>query len=290
MSYMAVAGLVAGAGGAFLKGRSGDIVRKRLGSIADTPGLDIEALSKEALKNQGALLPEAQALVGKEATGRQALMDQLAEQSLPGWGAEKTKVKAIADQLLAGEVPRDVQEFVQRKTAANILGGVGGAGGFSGGTIGANQWGRNLGILSTQAQQQGLSWLNALRGMSPTANPQSAFSFTGPDANQFLSIRGNERTQRMNILAGAAQIPGQTAAWGNYLSSTGGMLTGAGLGGMGGGQPSSGGQSFGGVGGEAGAGFNSGNFAGGRPQGANQGTGEGSVSTWSWLKNLWGGQ
>lgn len=286
MSYMAVAGLVMGAGGTFLKGRSGDIVRKRLGSIADTPGLDIEALSSEALKNQGRLLPEAQALVGQEATGRQALMDQLAEQSLPGWGAEKTKVKAIADQLLAGEVPRDVQEFVQRKTAANILGGVGGAGGFSGGSIGASQWGRNLGILSTQAQQQGLSWLNALRGMSPTATPQSAFGFTGPDASQFLNIRGNERTQRMNLLAGAAQIPGQTAAWGNWLSSTGGTLLGAGL--TQNRQQQPGGQSFGGFGNEASAGFNSPNFAGGRPQGANQGTGEGTISTWNWLKNIWG--
>lgn len=224
MAWVTVAGLAMGAGGTFLKGKSGDIVRNRLNSIADTPGLDIEALSSQALTNQQRLLPGAQGLIRDEATERQSLVNQLLEQSLPGFGGLRDKVQTTADELLSGGIPTDVSEAVQRNSAARALGG-----GFSGSGMHRNLQARDLGLTSIGLKSQGLQWLQALRGLSPMVEAQSAFNFTGPNANDLLNIRGQERAQAMNLRARAAGIPGQTAAWGDFLSSTGGRLTGMGL-------------------------------------------------------------
>lgn len=224
MAWVTVAGLAMGAGGTFLKGKSGDIVRNRLNSIADTPGLDIEALSSQALANQQRLLPSAQGLVRDEATERQSLVNQLLEQSLPGFTKLRDQGTDIAEGYLSGKLSQEDLQATQYDAAVNALGrGVGGSG-------------QHRGILGLRRVEQrnrnratGLAWLQALRGMSPTADPQSAFNFTGPNANDLINIRGQERAQAMNLRARAAGIPGQTAAWGDFLSSTGGMLTGMGM-------------------------------------------------------------
>lgn len=251
MAWVTVVGLAAGAGGAFLKGKSGDIVRNRLNSVADTPGLDIEELTSQALSNQSKTLPEAQGLVRSEAVGRQSLVNDLLEQSMPGFAASKGKAQALADSLLAGEVPKEISDLVQRSSAAQALGS-----GFGGSGMHRNLVARDLGLTGLGLQGQGLQWLQTLRGLSPMVTPANTFNFTGPSTQDLINLRSRERTERMNILTGAAQVPGQTAAWGNYLSSVGGTLTGAGLsggfGGMGGGggngtpgfQGSAGGQQF----------------------------------------------
>lgn len=228
--YSTAAGLVLGAGGAFLSGRAGDITRHRIQGIADTPGLDIGAISAEAQANQQKLLPGAESLVRTEAVDRQKLINDLIEQSMPGFTEQRDKGLNISSDLLAGNIPADVSEAVQRSAAARALGA-----GYGGSGMHRNLVARDLGTTSLGLQGQGLSWLNALRSLSPTVTPQSAFNFTGPDAAGYLNIRGQERAQRMKLLAQAAGIPGQTAAWANYLTQTGGALTGAGLsGGFGG--------------------------------------------------------
>jgi hypothetical protein len=232
MSWMAAGtaavGLVSGAGGAFLGGRAGDIQRKRLKNVANTPGLDIETLSQQALANEQKLLPGANALTRDEATARQALVNDLLEQSFPGFTAQRQNALGTADDFLSGNIPQDVSDQVQRSAAARSLGG-----GTAGSGFHRNLVARDLGLTSLGLKDKGLSWLSALRGMAPTVTPQSAFNFTGPNANDLINVRGQERAQRMNLLAQAAGIPGQTAAWANYLTQQGAAIEGVGLKGLG---------------------------------------------------------
>jgi hypothetical protein len=212
---------LAGLTSAFLGGRAGDIQRKRLNRIANTPGLDIEALSAQALGNQQKLLPGATQLVGQEAISRQDQINQLLEQSLPGFTAQRDQALGTAGDFLSGQIPDDVSDIVQRSAAARSLGG-----GYGGSGMHRNLVARDLGLTSLNMKDKGLQWLSALRGLSPTATPQSAFSFTGPSAQDFLNIRGQERQQKMNTKALAAQIPGQTAAWANYMAQQEGNFQG----------------------------------------------------------------
>lgn len=233
MSFVAVgvvgAGLVVG--GAYMKGRAGDIKGQKLENIANTPGLDIAGLSADALANQQKLLPGANALTRDEAMARQQTINDLLEKSMPGFTGLRDKATGTAGSLLAGEIPKDVQDAVQRSAAAKSLGG-----GFGGSGMNRNLVGRDFGLTSLGLQSQGLNWLSQLRGISPTAQPSNALQFTGPDASQWLGIKSGERAQRMNLYAQAAGQPGQTQAWGDTSTQIGGALLGGAVsGGMGGG-------------------------------------------------------
>ena len=227
MAWVTVAGAVMGGGGTFLKGRAGDLQRNKLKSIANTPGLDIDELTGQALTNQQKHLPQAQQLVRSEATTQQDLLNTLAEQSLPGFSAARQQGLNSTNALLAGQIPGDVSEAVQRSGAARALGG-----GYGGSGMHRNLVARDLGLTSLDLKGRGLGWLQALRGMSPMAQPQNALAFAGPDSAGLINIRGQERAQRMNILAQRAGIQGQTGAWGDFLGNIGGALMGAGAQGL----------------------------------------------------------
>ena len=242
MSWIAVG--VGGAAllgsGTFLGGSAADNQKKKLNQIANTPGLDIGQLTGEALANQQANLPAAQQLVRSEATGQQDLLNDLTEQSLPGFKASRQQALDSTNALLAGQIPGDVSEAVQRSGAARALGG-----GYGGSGMHRNLVARDLGLTSLDLKGQGLGWLQALRGMSPMAQPQNALAFAGPDSAGLINIRGQERAQRMNILAQRAGIKGQTGMFGDMFQNVGGLLLGGALSGA------TGGGGFGGMGGGA---------------------------------------
>lgn len=237
-AYTALLGAGLAAGGAYLEGRSNKKIKARIEEIANTPGLDIESISSQALANQGRLLPEAGKLVRTEALDRQSLINELVEQSMPGSRAIRDRITGSAASLAAGQIPQDIQDLLQRQTAARTLGGVG-RGGVAPGSFGGNALLRNLGLTSLQGLGMSQDLLQRNRALFPLASPQSAFQFTGPDVGQFLNIRGNERTQRMALLGQAAGIPGMTGAFAGYLSDLGGALMGTGA---------AGGSAFGGGG------------------------------------------
>lgn len=216
--------------GGILEGNAADQARKRLEAVANTPGLDLDSITAERLSGIEQLFPQAQALTSREATARQSLINQLIEQSMPGFAAARDQGTAAATDLIAGRVPSDVSDLVQRSSAARALGG-----GFAGSGMHRNLVGRDLGLTSIGLKSQGLQWLQALRGMSPAIAPQSAFAFTGPSPNEAVSIRGHERDQKMQLLANLAVMPGKTGVWGRHLMESGAMLAGMGMGDMGGG-------------------------------------------------------
>lgn len=233
MSWMSgltgLAGAGLGAIGGFLQGRAGDIVRSRLENIANTPGVDIGAATGESLSNMDRYLPEATALSGSLSKANQANLLAEEEMALPGAGAARQKNLSAINNLFADDA--EWLAGVQRRGAAMGVGrGLFGSGAAQVGTLRLSDQERN------QRTQLGTGLLGSLLGSLRIANTPGVQAFLGPSPSETVSLRSGERTQRMNYLAQAAGVPGMTGAFGSYLSSVGGMLTGAGaLGMMGGG-------------------------------------------------------
>lgn len=228
MAYAAAAGLLLGAGGAFLSGRANDLARKRLESAAELPGVDTGALTGEALRDQLKYLPQASEVAGKVSAANQAALNAQEEAALPGVGAARAGALTSINQLFADDA--SWLEGVQRRGAA--LGLSSGLFGSQAGQL------RTLRLSDTEKlarTQLGTGLLGSLIGSMRLANSPGVQSFLGPTANQLIDLRSQERARKQQLLAQAAGIPGQTAAWGNYLTQTGGALTGMGLMSMGGG-------------------------------------------------------
>lgn len=222
MGYAAAAGLLMSAGGAFLSGRAGDLKRQKLEDIANTPGVDTGALTGQALADQLKYLPQSTELSSKISSANQAQLQAREEQSLPGIGAARQNALGRINGLFADD--STWLKGVQRRGAAL---------GLSSGLFGSQAG--QLGTLRLSDQEQmartqlGTGLLGSLIGSMRIANTPGVQSFMGPSADQLINIRSQERTQKMAYQAQAAGVPGQTAAWGNYLTQTGGALMGAGL-------------------------------------------------------------
>jgi hypothetical protein len=245
MSWMAAGaaaiGLVTGAGGAFLEGRANDLKKKKLKSIANTPGVDVDLLTGEALINQQKHLPAASALSRDEATTRQQLVNDLLEQSLPGFTKTRDKALSFVNDYFDNPFSAEDLKSAQNNSAVWALGSGLGGSGMHQAKLGGDLYDR-----AQKRKQIGIDWLSALRGLSPTVSPNNALGLAGPDANSLISLRDKDRTQRMNIELQRAGIGGQTAAWAKFMQNQGAMLEGAGLAGLTGG---AGGGMGGGMGG-----------------------------------------
>lgn len=228
MAYMAAAGLLLGAGGAFLGGKAGDIVRDRLNDIAKTPGLDTGKITGQALDDELKYLDRASQVASGVSKANQAALTAQEEAALPGVGASRQNALGRINSLFADD--QAWLEGVQRRGAAL---------GLSSGLFGSQAGQIRTLKLSDQEQMQrtqlGTGLLSSLIGGLRIADSPGVQNFLSPTPNQLINIRGQERAQKMAYEAQAAGVPGQTAAWGNYLTQTGGLLTGAGAMSLGGG-------------------------------------------------------
>lgn len=220
MSYIAAGvGLAAGAGGAFLQGQAGDIVRNRLNKAANLPGLDVDKLTGEALGIQSKYLPQATDLASQISASNQKNLLAQEEASLPGAQAAREKALGSITDLFGDNA--DWLQGIQRRGAAL---------GLSSGLFGSQAGQLQTLRLSDREQQQrtqlGTGLLGSLLGTLHLAGSPNIQSFL-PTTSGYLSQRSGERAAKQQILTQAAGVPGQTAAWANYLSSTGGLLTGA---------------------------------------------------------------
>lgn len=224
--YTSAAGLVLGAGGAFLGGRAGDIKRKRLEAIANTPGLDTGKITGDALADLEKYLPQDISLAQKVTDANQSMLNKLYEENVPGFKNIQDQRASLIQDFLAGRLPADVQSSIERSSAAKGLGL-----GISGSPIQRNLTARDLGRTSLDLMNYGLGQVPGYFSSTPIASPTDPLTFAGPSPNQLINIRGQERAQKMNIMAQAAGIGGQTEAWANYLNQVGGALAGYGMGG-----------------------------------------------------------
>lgn len=221
--------------GGVLQAKAAKMAQKKAGEVAQTPGLDIGAVVNQRLKEIEGSLPEANKIASMDSQSRQALENLLVEQSMPGFTAGRDAATAQASKLAAGQMPDWLQNELKRGAAASMMTRGFGQSGIGLGGIGGNQAMSQFFTGGMQAQQTGINWLSALRGMSPVVTPTSAMALTGPSPEATVGIRGDERLQKMQMLMGIAGMPGATAMWGNHLMESGAMLAGMGGGMMGGG-------------------------------------------------------
>lgn len=233
MSFIAVGagGLLLGAGGGFLKGRAGDITRNRQLAAANLEGLDTDKLTAEALAEEEKYLPQATALSSSLSKANQEQLLAREEMALPGVGNARGTALSDIERLL-GE---DAQwlEGVQRRGAA--LGIQSGLRGSEAGQIGT------LRLSDVEHQNRitrGVGLLDQLIGSLRIAQTPGVQTFMGLTPGERIQLRSQERSAKQQMMYGAASTPGQTGAWGDFLSSTGGLLTGLGLGGAMGGMSS----------------------------------------------------
>jgi hypothetical protein len=227
MAGTAAVGLLTGGAGAFLKGRAGDIKRRALTTVADTPGLDTGTITGQALADEQKFLPQATQLSGDISKANQEQLLAREEATLPGAGAARAKSLEAINQLFMDD--KTWLEGVRRRGAALGLGR--GLWGGSAGQIGTLRLSDQEKMRRTQL---GTGLLGGLLGTLRIAQTPGVQAFLGPTPMELTAIRGGERTQRINWLGQAAGVPGMTAAMGEWASGVGGTLFGVGMGGMGG--------------------------------------------------------
>lgn len=225
-------------GGTVLGGSEASKKKKALNELQNMPGLDTSRITAEALSDLERYLPRDIALAEKATQANQGILNKLAEDNIPGFKERKEAQADLIDQFLRGEVPDDVARAVERRSAATGLGL-----GISGSGIGRNLTARDLGRTSLDMIGLGFNLNPQFQSSIPMTTPVNVMSFAGPMPNDLINLRGQERTQRLNVGMAKAGVPGQAGIWGNFLSNMGGLAFGAGLqggignmmGGMGGG-------------------------------------------------------
>lgn len=223
--YTAAAGLVLGLGGAFLGGRAGDQMKKKLKDIANMPGVDTGAVTDEALTDLLASMGKAGEVSAGVSELNQAQLLAREEMALPGLGAAREKALGRISSMFGEDA--EWLRGVQRRGAALGL-----SSGLFGSQAGQLQTLR-LGDRESMARTQlGTGLLSSLIGSMRIADSPGAQAFLGPTPTQLIGLRSQERAQKQSILLQRAGVPGQTASWANYLNQTGGLLTGAGAQGM----------------------------------------------------------
>jgi hypothetical protein len=212
--------------GTLLGANAASNTKKELRRIADTPGIDVGA----QLTELGDLAPKAEGLEARRNQFTTQQIQEILEQSIPGFKEAQAGRVGNAASLIRGELPPDVMDAVYRSGASRAV-----AGGYGGSGAGRNLVARDLGRTSLDLMDLGGRQLSGIIGSTPMATPASFM--LSPE--QLLNLRSGERSQRMQAQTTAAGAPGATAVWGQGLQSMGkslmelaGSVGGAAAGGM----------------------------------------------------------
>jgi len=227
-------GLIAGIGAAALIGgtmASANAAKGRktaLNNIANTPGIDPNEITGEALSSIGNNQGTAEGIAGRANKFSQEQVNAMLEQAIPGWSGIQAKRTANTADLLAGRLPSDVQSAVERSAASRALGG-----GYGGSGAAQNLTLRDLGRTSLDATTLGAQQANTIVQDTPHANLFNLSSLLGPTPTDLAGIRSGERTLKLEQLTGATNAPGPGDVYGKAAQQIGGSLLGS-MGGAGG--------------------------------------------------------
>lgn len=116
----------------------------------------------------------------------------------PEWQSIQSKQAGLIQSELAGEVPQDVQDFIQRSSASRSL-----AGGYGQSGMAGNLNLRDLGLTSLQQTEKGFShaqqWMQAAQSKVP-AQFNAAAMFVTPGMQTQVAQSNNEFGFRRNWL------------------------------------------------------------------------------------------
>ena len=234
-------GLMAGAGAVL--GITGGIFQA--GKKVKTPQYvrtDTAVEQQKAVEQNTNVLPAAENLAGKTNLFNQSELMKSLRGVIPNIDAIQTQVSENLLSRLKGEIPEDVKNAVLRNSAGQAV-----YGGFANSGAKTNLDARDLGMTSLQISNQALDsagrWIAGARAsmIAPQFDITSMFVTPGQRIAQTFADNQGQFARNMFDAQVAAQPDPTRAAIGKSLSSIGGSMFGAGLGGM----------SFGGGGGAA---------------------------------------
>ena len=232
--YQAILGAGMQLGGTGMSASAASRRKRQLEAIANLPGIQQGDIYGEVAQNQGA----AEGIESRRNAFAREQLRQMLNETIPGYEEGQAQRTKTAQSLMRGEIPADVQEMIQRSTAARAV-----TGGYGGSPSGRNLVARDLGRTSLDLMNLGQQQFAGILGSTP--RPEMANYMMTP--SQIMALRSNERTQKMAAMRDAAMAKGATEVWAKGLSDAGGALMSGGFGGMGGG--GMGGGSMGGMGG-----------------------------------------
>lgn len=224
MGYSSIIGAAMDIAGTAINANEADARKAAQEKIANTPGIDFNALTAGALGGYNQNFDAAQSLSSRLSSANQAQLNAQQEQAMPGIGAARgAALGRVSDLFASGDAfKRRVQQ----------LGGIAG--------VGSGLFGSGAGQLQSVYQgynQQnqdtalGVGLLGSLISGLRLANTPGVQSFLGPSISEQLATRSNECTQKLSMLTGANNLPSGLETWGTRLQQVGGTMEGVGAGG-----------------------------------------------------------
>lgn len=213
--YQAILGAGLQIGGTAMAANAASRRKRQLEAIANLPGIQQGDIYGEISKNQGA----AENIEARRNEFNRAELRKMLGESIPGYEEGQAQRSQTALSLMRGEIPADVQEMIQRSSAARAV-----TGGYGGSPAGRNLVARDLGRTSLDMMNLGQQQFAGILGSTPRAE-MANYMLT---PSQIMALRSQERTQKMGAMEKAAMAQGATEAWAKGLSDMGGSMMGTG--------------------------------------------------------------
>lgn len=202
-------------GGSFMAANAASRRKRQLEAIANLPGLKMGDVYGDVSGSQG----QAEGIESRRNEFNRAELRKMLGETIPGYEEGQAQRSQTALSLMRGEVPADVQEMIQRSAAARAV-----SGGYGGTPAGRNLVARDLGRTSLDMMNLGQQQFAGILGGTPRAE-MANYMLT---PSQLMSLRSQERTQKMGAMKNAAMAQGATEVGAKALSDIGGAMMGAG--------------------------------------------------------------
>jgi hypothetical protein len=202
-------------GGSFMAANAASRRKRQLEAIANLPGLKMGDVYGDVSGSQG----QAEGIESRRNEFNRAELRKMLGETIPGYEEGQAQRSQTALSLMRGEVPADVQEMIQRSAAARAV-----SGGYGGTPAGRNLVARDLGRTSLDMMNMGQQQFAGILGTTPRAE-MANYMLT---PSQLMSLRSQERTQKMGAMKDAAMAQGATEVGAKALSDIGGAMMGAG--------------------------------------------------------------
>jgi hypothetical protein len=197
--------------GALLKKAIGGYGKKP--KVPDYTPVDPTAEQASAIAGNLANLPEAQKLAEKSNLFNIGQLQKMLRSIMPGYDGIQAKQGQLVQDQLSGNIPKDVQDAVQRSAAAQALGG-----GYAGSGAHRNLVARDFGMTSYQMTQQGMDsatrWMAMSAQMAQPLMMDATSMFLSPQQRIAYSFQNRENqfnTQWMKNQIKAAPDPWRAA-------------------------------------------------------------------------------
>lgn len=207
-------GDIAGAG-------SDDELYGRKVVVPDYPELD--DAQEEATRFNTNRLPDITELGSKVNAFNQDELERMLRHAIPNLTEINEGVGDSLASMVRGQLPKDVADLIERKSAEKAVGG-----GFTGSGMHRNMSARDLGLTSLELTQRGISsaerWISSAR-QSQTAPLYDVTSMFVSPAQQFAAKEGKYQRDLYAAQMEAAPDPGKRGAWDSEMSFLGMVLS-----------------------------------------------------------------